>query len=130
MGLPSGQDVALAMGLRPLSDDQLRVGKATTSMDYKDLPKLNEVHRDFEGKAPLWYYILAEAQHEWFERDGKAGTPVKLGMVGSRIVTETIVGLLFYDSNSFLRQAPAWNPEIGRKDRFDMAELIKYASET
>ena len=29
MGLPSGQDVARAMGVQPLRDDQILIGKAT-----------------------------------------------------------------------------------------------------
>jgi len=127
MGLPSGQDVARAMGLEPLTEDELRVGKATTADEFKKLPKLIDVHEDFAGKAPLWYYILAEAQHDWLTNGGKSDTPVRLGLVGSRIVVETFVGLLLHDGHSLLRQAPAWNPVIGKKKDFDMTDFIKYA---
>jgi hypothetical protein len=128
MGLPSGQNVALAMGLDPIEDDDLRVGKAV--MDDLDsnptLASIDPVH--FTGNAPLWYYILAEAQFEWSKRakgfGGKGDKePLRLGTVGGRIVAETLIGLLWGDGQSYLRQAPNWHPE-----RFtDMGGLIKFA---
>lgn len=131
MGLPSGQDVARAMGHEPLKDCDLKVGKAINNEEekikYDDLPILASIHTDFVGKAPLWYYILAEAAHDWQSNGGKIDTPVRLGNVGSRIVLETFVGLLLSDSHSLLRQAPAWKPEIGKKENFDMPDFIKYA---
>jgi hypothetical protein len=127
MELPSGQDVARAMGLEPLTDAQLKVGKATTSAEYDNLPTLSSLDPSFTGKAPLWYYILAESQDQWRQAGGKAETPVQLGAVGSRIVVETLVGLLWSDGHSLLRQAPAWTPKIGKGVKFDMADLIKHA---
>jgi Animal haem peroxidase len=127
MGLPSGQDIARAMGYQPLTDEELRVGKATNKDDYDKLPTLVSIHPDFKGKAPLWYYILAEAAHDWLKAGGKADTPTHLGKVGSRIVLETFVGLLLEDSHSVLRQAPGWHPEIGKKCGFDMPDFIRYA---
>jgi Animal haem peroxidase len=127
MGLPSGQDVARAMGITPLADDQLKVGKATTKEEFDAVPSLSQVDSSFTGKAPLWYYVLAEAQHDWREAGGKSETPIKLGTIGSRIVVETLVGIILNDSHSLLRQAPAWVPTIGKGKNFDMADLIKYA---
>jgi hypothetical protein len=129
MGLPSGQDIARAMGYKPLKDEELKVGKATTADEYDNLPILPSIHTDFIGKAPLWYYVLAEAAHDWRckVKGGEPDAPVNLGQVGSRIVLETLVGLLLDDSHSFLRQAPAWTPEIGKKEQFDMPDLINYA---
>ncbi|BBD69607.1 hypothetical protein NIES4072_30580 [Nostoc commune NIES-4072] len=127
MGLPSGQDVARAMSYQPLREEDMRVGKATNADEFNKLPILRDIHSDFIGKAPLWYYILAEAAHDWQIKGGKTETPVSLGKVGSRIVLETFVGLLLQDSHSFLRQAPTWTPQIGKKDKFDMPDLIKYA---
>jgi hypothetical protein len=75
----------------------------------------------------LWYYILAEAQHDWRVNGGCATTPVQLGTVGSRIVVETLVGLLLNDGHSVLRQAPAWSPAIGKGKHFDMPDFIHYA---
>lgn len=128
MGLPSGQAVARAMGYEPLKDEDLKVGKATNAAEYKDLPILPAIDPQFTKKAPLWYYILAEAAHDWFDKGGgKTEAPVCLGKVGSRIVLETFVGLLLQDSHSFLRQAPNWTPEIGKQEKFDMPDLIEYA---
>ncbi len=120
MGLPSGQDVARAMGVEPLPDEKLMVGKATS--DDKPVAKsVVDVSPDFKGKAPLWYYVLAEAQQQF---DGNNATPIRLGAVGGRIVAETMVGLMLGDSHSFLSQDPAWTPA---KKSFRMADLIRMA---
>ena len=128
MGLPSGQDVALAMGLVPLSDDELRVGKATNQREFLDSPKISAVANGaFKGKAPLWYYLLAEGAADWSKKGGKQEAGLQLGEVGSRIVVETFVGMLLGDGHSVLRQAPGWSPEIGKKAGFDMPDFVKYA---
>ena len=129
MGLPSGQDVALAMGLTPLSDDDLRVGKATNQLEFLAAPKISEVAGGaFAGKAPLWYYLLAEGAHEWSaEKGGDEKAGVQLGRAGSRIVVETFAGMLLGDGHSVLRQAPGWFPKIGKGPGFDMPDFVKYA---
>ena len=128
MGLPSGQDVAMAMGFTPLTDEQLRVGKATKLAEYLDTPKISDIAGGaFKGKAPLWYYLLAEGAHEWADRGGNEQGGVQLGRIGSRIVVETFVGMLLGDGHSVLRQAPGWHPAIGKKAGFDMPDFVKYA---
>jgi hypothetical protein len=124
MGLPSGQDVARAMDVEPIPDGELRVGKATEEAAGTN-PLLTEISPAFAGRAPLWYYVLAEAQQQ-FERNE---TPIRLGEVGGRIVTEVFVGLLLGDSHSFLSQAPGWTPDASfmRDGRFGIAELIAQA---
>ena len=125
MGLPSGQDVAQLMDEDVISDDKLRVGKATKE-DAKTNPKLVDLHPDFKGRAPLWYYVLAEAQQQF---DGRDSTPIRLGRIGGRIVAEVFIGLLLGDGFSFLSQAPGWKPDpaFTFKGKFGMAELIKQA---
>jgi Animal haem peroxidase len=122
MGLPSGQDVARAMGHTPLRDDQLIIGKATEDDPpvAKSITALPKIGSQFKGKAPLWYYILAEAQQQFKKND----TPIHLGEVGGRIVTETFVGLMLGDSHSFLSQNPNWTPAT---KPFLMSDLIKIA---
>jgi hypothetical protein len=123
MGLPSGQDVARAMSVPVISDDDLRIGKAT-EQDSAANPRLVDlpgVGREFVGKAPLWYYILAEAQQNFKTN----ATPIRLGPVGGRIVTEVLVGLMLGDRHSFLVQEPTWTPNSA--SRFTMADLIKQA---
>jgi hypothetical protein len=121
MGLPSGQDVARAMGLEPLSDNMLKVGKATEGESPKNqrLVDIPNFGKEFVGKAPLWYYILAEAQQQ-FKKDD---TPIRLGPVGGRIVVETFVGLMVGDGHAFLSADPDWAPNEDRK--FMMSDLIK-----
>jgi len=121
MGLPSGQDVACKMGVPPIADKDLKVGKATEG----DTPKnksIVDIDPSFKGKAPLWYYILAEAQQQF----KKNNTPIRLGEVGGRIVGEVLIGLLLHDSHSYLSQAPCWQPrpELLIKGKFGIAGLI------
>jgi hypothetical protein len=126
LSLPSGQDVARAMGATPLKDEQLMIGKATVEdpLVAKSIVELKDVGREFRGKAPLWYYVLAEAQQQ-FALTKKNETPIRLGDVGGRLVTEVFVGLLLGDSHSFLSQNPSWLP--GGSAKFGIADLIKIA---
>ncbi|GAA1636722.1 heme peroxidase family protein [Saccharothrix algeriensis] len=100
LGLPSGQAVARALGQTPLTDDQL------------GLPK--------PGPAPLWYYLLREANQL---AGGK-----HLGPVGGRIVAEVFLGLLAADPSSYLRADPGWTPFLpsATAGDFTMADLIKF----
>ena len=115
------------MGLDPIDDKDLRVGKAV----LEDLDKnrtLVSIDPVFKGNAPLWYYVLAEAQFEWSKRAKAPGSkgdeePVRLGTVGGRIVAETLIGLLWGDAHSYLRQAPNWHPPHIK----DIGSLIKFA---
>jgi len=124
MSLPSGQSVAAKMDQPVIPDDKLRVGKATQE-DQASNPKIAEISRNFAHNAPLWYYVLAEAQQQ-FVTDT---TPIRLGPVGGRIVGETFVGLLFGDAHSYVRQQPAWRPvaDFARNGQFGIAELILQA---
>ena len=119
MDLPSGQDVARAMGERVLRDEELKVGKANEDSASSNRP-ITAISREFAGKAPLWFYVLSEAQQQ-FKDDA---TPIRLGSVGGRIVTEVFAGILLHDSSSWLRQDPGWRPEA---DTFKMADLIRRA---
>ena len=83
LGLPSGQRVAKAMGLRRnsiLSDQELGLE--------------GDLSRKFGDETPLWYYVLKEAE---LQQNGE-----RLGEVGGRIVAEVLLGLLDGDPLSFL----------------------------
>ena len=124
MNLPSGQTVARFMDEKVIKDDDLRVGKATED-DTEGNPLLVRISPKFKDNAPLWYYILAEAQ-QGFKTDA---TTIRLGPVGGRIVAEVFIGLLLGDQRSFLSQYPSWQP-IGAftvRGKFGMAELIRQA---
>lgn len=103
LGLPSGQRVARAMGIVPLRDEDLGIVSLST---------------EFVGHAPLWFYILKEA-----ELLGEGG----LGPAGGRIVAEVLIGLLKGDDQSFLNVEPNWTPDLGEQEgRFEMPELIRF----
>ncbi len=136
LGLPTGQSVARAMGVIPLRDDQIIIGKAVDKPDPGDvlgplsiLPELAA----FKGKCPLWTYVLAEAAMN----KKQVRVPVtprteiptpQLGEVGGRIVAEVFLGMLFGDHNSFLRADPGWIPTIGTaKENFALRDLVAYA---
>jgi hypothetical protein len=128
VGLPSGQDVARAMGVRPLRDDQILVGKATG--DPADTVILSSLAPSFAGKAPLWTYVLAEATAKAFNiRDGEIvepqRAPMRLGPVGGRIVAETFVGLMAADRSSILYET-SFRPYRAymRNGEFGFREII------
>jgi hypothetical protein len=124
MGLPSGQEVAKKMEINPIPDDDLRIGPATEE-DHEENPRLVDISPRFRKNAPLWTYILAEAQQQFRKND----TPIHLGPVGGRIVGEVFVGLLLYDKHSFLNQDPTWEPfqDFQKAGKFGMADLISQA---
>ena len=129
-GLPSGQAVASTLGETPIPDDQLLIGKATADDPKKPL---TEIAGGFAGNAPLWAYVLAEAQATSWKRSGpgipKDDIPVKLGPVGGRIVAEVFAALLRGDPTSYLHRKPAFkpNPKFARDGKFGLAELINVA---
>jgi hypothetical protein len=133
LGLPSGQQVAHAMGVPVLSDEDIIIGKATEDRDpdaksisNPDL-KLSPV---FRGNCPLWTYILAEAARSQepvqipVNEKVTIKTP-RLGPVGGRIVAEVFLGLMFGDRNSLLNQAPNWTPKKGAD--FRLKDLVSFA---
>jgi hypothetical protein len=150
MGLPSGQTVARYMDIKPIPDEELKVGKATVDGLKKNKSIVHissSAEKSFKDNAPLWFYILAEAQHQWATEANQNGgdeaamnaIPVRLGPVGGRIVTEVLVGLMLGDPFSFLSQWPSWNPFLKestgvapfadklKQGKFGIAELITLA---
>jgi hypothetical protein len=105
LGLPSGQQVARLMGVRVLSNAELQLAGA-----------------GWNGEAPLWYYILKEAELLHAGR--------QLGPVGGRIVAEVMIGLLQRDKTSYLalkadwQPAPPIAPEVGQ---FRIVDLLQFA---
>jgi hypothetical protein len=100
LSIPTGQSVAAAMGIAPLSENELRLGNSGP---------LNQVLEDngFLRETPLWYYVLKEAE---VRANGNS-----LGELGSRIVCETIIGQLMNDPDSYLNHHDAWDPSKGVK---------------
>ncbi len=135
MRLPSGQNIARAMGLKPLADVDIKIGKFTDDpKDKKAQIKIVDIDSAFADNCPLWTYVLAETIPSHVPVDtkpphGKVLTR-KLGPVGGRIVAETFVGLLCNDSQSFVSQNPLWKPpSLKPGGKFGLRELIAMALE-
>ena len=128
--LPSGQSVATALGMTPIADEELVIGKATADSPKKPI---TQIARDFAGNAPLWAYILSEAQvTSWKKPHPGLATddiPIKLGPVGGRLVAEVSASLLRGDPTSYLYAEPAFEPiaAFTHDGTFGLAELINVA---
>ena len=117
LGLPSGQDVALAMKQQIPSLTPLTPGEIATGPDGAVAQQ-----KGFDTATPLWYYILKEAQVR--------GNGQRLGPVGARLVAEVFVGLVQGDKDSFLSQ-PGWTPTLPSKTpgTFFMTDLLQFVGD-
>ena len=137
MRLPSGQQIARLMGVTPLTDEELYtdhrievrvpiVGNVVEvlrefDVENQDLKTLFE-DPGWDGEAPLWFYILKEAEI--------VGRGRQMGPVGGRIVAETLVALMQRDLNSYLTLNAVWKPTppiAPARGQFTMADLLKFA---
>lgn len=101
LGLPSGQAVAEAMDITPLSNEELPLSDDRSFQSY-----LREQCRGADEDAPLWLYTLAEADRQ---QDGNC-----LGAVGSRVVAEVILGMVDADERTYRNAEPGWTPVLPR----------------
>jgi Animal haem peroxidase len=104
--LPSGQAVATEMGETPLSNADLGLSGA-----------------GWGGEAPLWFYILKEAERP--PHNAK-----RLGPVGGRIVAETLLGILKHDERSFVNSGTPWKPKkpiAPSAGHFTFTDLVRFA---
>lgn len=106
-GLPSGQEVAAAMGEAQLA--------------AADLSELAAYSLGLEASTPLWYYVLKEA--DVFEGGQH------LGPVGAGIVGEVITGMIAADRSSYLAAEPTWQPTLPSESpaTFRMTDLLSFA---
>jgi hypothetical protein len=104
--LPSGQDIARELRIRPLTSSQLS--------------ELATFGVGLEQSTPLWYYILKEAQ--------LAGG-ARLAGVGARLIGEVFLALLALDENSYLNARRPWRPTLPRRSsgNFTMVDLLTFA---
>ena len=123
------------MGLIPLTDDKIAIGKFTgdpADIVAQSIATVGD-GRAFVKNCPLWTYVLAETVEstvtvKTLEGDKKIKTR-KLGPVGGRIVAETFVGLLLADSSSYVSLDPLWEPTAAYTNGgvFGLRELISTA---
>jgi hypothetical protein len=131
LGLPSAQHVAEAMGVEPLRDADILIGKALDKPAAADKPvSITSISNVFAHNCPLWAYVLAEAMHnkEAVKLPVKEGISVntpRLGLVGGRIVAEVFLGLMFGDNHSLLRSAPNWHPQGNAN--YALRDFVRYA---
>ncbi len=113
IGLPSGQDVCRAMGLTPMTPEEIATGPDGAAAEKHGLHEA----------TPLWYYVLKEAEFH--------GKGVRLGPMASIIVAETFLGLVHGDHESFLWQRSNWKPELpgAEAGHFTMADLIRFVGD-
>ena len=115
--MPSGQDVAKHMKIKnPLTRSEI----ASDSNGSTDgaIAKQQGLHT----ATPLWYYILKEAK---VRHDG-----LRLGPVGSTIISEVFVGLVHGDHNSFLWQVKNWKPTLPSQTtgNFTMTDMLRFVN--
>jgi len=140
LGLPSGQHVATAMGVKPLDDSEILIGKGVDTPDKGEDPfSIDKVADVFKQNCPLWTYILAEAMHKpQLEvpipvQEKISITTPQLGEVGGRIVAEVFLGLLFGDNHSVLNLDPAWKPtkkvagNVAPFPSYSLKDFVNYA---
>jgi len=101
LGLLAGQDVAKVLGVPVIPNSRLGL--------YEP---------EWGNKAPLWFYILKEAELQ----GGRT-----LGPVGGRIIAEVILGLLSRDPDSYLNSRTRWAPA---DPAFGMGDLLKMSGAT
>ena len=85
LGLPSGQGMANAFGVAPMTAAQL-----TQGLPADEVAVLNANGGVLLKKTPLWYYVLRES--------AVLAGGNQLGPVGARIVTDTFVRMLKRDA--------------------------------
>ena len=127
--LPSGQQVAETLGIPPIPNAELMIGPATVGGERRPI---TEVAPGLAGNAPLWAYILSEAQvMSWRNASGPVSdkTPIRLGPVGGRLVAEVFASLLRGDHTSYLYAKPTFKPirAFTRDGTFGLAQLINVA---
>ncbi len=101
VGLASGEAVARALGLEPLSAEQVGLAE-----------------HGWTAETPLWLYVLKEAE--------ALHGGDRLGPVGGRIVGEVLIGLIDADPQSFRARDPGWTPTLDGHvpGRFGLADIL------
>ena len=112
VGLPTGQEVAAAIGVTPLTADQLTAGPHGSILREHNL----------QCQTPLFYYILREAM---VQQSGQ-----RLGQVGSRILVETFHGLVEASQCSILKEKN-WRPSLHprKAEYYTMGDLLAFVDD-
>ena len=108
--IPTGQAVAGALKITPLSPQEIRE-VAPTKRQHDAITAGR-----FDHATPLWFYVLAEA--------ARAGGN-RLGPLGSTLVAEVLIGLVRRSLDSILA-IPEWRPSLQQHgDVFELPDLLR-----
>jgi hypothetical protein len=125
MRLPSGEEFATRFKYEPIDPAFL--------FPHQE----NFFESDLNGRTPLWYYVLREAEIEP-NPEPPQGAPIsaqlqKLGTLGSRIVAETVYQLLKADAESIVNRGRKWTPpqfKFGPSDQLwcltQLTDLVRF----
>lgn len=103
LGLPSGEELSRAMGIEPISPEQVGLSE-----------------QGWTAETPPWFYFLKEAE-------ATTGGD-RLGPAGGRIVAEVLLGILDDDPGSYRSVDPGWQPTLpAAGDKFEMGDLLTFA---
>ncbi|MBL9101690.1 MAG: hypothetical protein JNL82_12075 [Myxococcales bacterium] len=120
--MPTGQAVARALGVAPLTAAELEAVAASVPAAPGGESQLDVLRSaGFLERTPLWFYVLAEA--------ASVGDGQRLGPVGGTIVAEVLIGLVRRSKDSILRTY-GWRPTLpsARGDgHFDLSDLLRLA---
>jgi hypothetical protein len=148
--LPSGEAVARALGIAPLPEEIVwgagsRVPPPEDDAELKDAlaataEARGKVRRAWvhapgaplRGNTPLWFYILREAEYYGATEPSREAACMggqHLGPIGSRIVAETLIGLLWLDPMSFLHSSRGFRPlpAISGGKTLTLGRLVSFA---
>jgi hypothetical protein len=98
--------------LEPLAPEQITEGQDAEFL----------IRSGCDKATPLWYYILKEAE--------VTAEGAHLGLLGSRLLAEVIMGALTKDPRSYISLNPRWTPILpGSEDPelFGMGDLLRFA---
>jgi hypothetical protein len=116
LAAPTGQAVATALGVEPLTRAELERGSSDRITGALERGGMVD-------RTPLWFYVLKEAE----VREGGR----TLGEVGSRIVAETLIGQVRQDPTSYVHRS-GWGPAQGVRLRSGepvrtIADFLRFA---
>jgi len=107
--LPTGEALATRLNQTPMSFGE--IAAVTTPEQQQVL-----IDGSFQGRTPLWFYLLCEAA---------ATNEKRLGIVGSTIVASVVVDLIRKTPDSYLG-IQDWTP-FGQGKGFDLSNLFQFA---
>jgi hypothetical protein len=112
IGLCSGEALA----------DFFGISKLTPSQVEPDVPSQELYKSNGAFATPLWYYLLKEAELA----AGPSKSTSKLGLLGSRLVAEVLVGGIYYASLNVMAEK-LWKSSITNSRNVQLLDIAHFA---